>query len=173
MTQGERQPERKAAGGSALAISAAMVALGLLVLHQGSILDPGSSGYARIGPQAFPFMVGTGIIVIGLLLGRDALRRVWQVAWIETDDPARSARLRQIANVALVAVGLVANALLIGPLGFVVASTTMFALTTRAFGSRRLVLDLIIGAAFAGAIFVAFTWGLGISLPAGTLWSGR
>jgi putative tricarboxylic transport membrane protein len=171
--EGERQSERPAAArGSALAISAAMVALGLLVLYQGAILGS-EQGYARIGPQAFPYIIGAGIVVIGLFLARDAFRGAWPIAWIETDDPARSAKLRQIANVAFVGIGLAANAALIGPLGFVVASTVMFALTTRAFGSRRFVFDLLVGAAFAGFIFVTFTWGLGIPLPAGTLWSGR
>ena len=161
------------ARGSALAISAAMLTLGLIVLYQGAVLGGEQSGYARIGPQAFPYIIGIGVIVISLLLARDAFRSAWAIAWIETDDPSRSARLRQIANVAFVAIGLAADVVLIGPLGFVVASTVMFALTTRAFGSRRLLFDLLVGGAFAGFIFVTFTWGLGLSLPAGTLWSGR
>ncbi len=78
-----------------------------------------------------------------------------------------------MSSVGLVGLGLVLNAVLIAPLGFVIASTLMFALTTRAFGSRRPFFDLAVAAVFSGIIFLTFTYALGLTLPVGTFWGGR
>jgi putative tricarboxylic transport membrane protein len=78
-----------------------------------------------------------------------------------------------MSGVGLVGLGLVMNAALIARFGFVIASTLMFALTTRAFGSRRLFFDLAVGAAFSSLIFITFTYALGLSLPGGTFWGAR
>ena len=78
-----------------------------------------------------------------------------------------------MSSVGLVGLGLVINAALIAPLGFVFASTLMFALTTRAFGSRRPFFDFAVGAVFSAIIFLTFTYALGLSLPGGTLWGAR
>ncbi|MEX2178312.1 MAG: tripartite tricarboxylate transporter substrate-binding protein [Gemmatimonadaceae bacterium] len=54
-------------------------------------------------------------------------------------------------------------------LGFVLASAVMFVLVARAFGSRRLARDAVVGLGLALLVFAGFTSGLGISLPAGVL----
>ena len=75
-----------------------------------------------------------------------------------------------LRNVLLVAAALTLNVLLFAPLGFIAASAVLFTCVSAAFGSRRFVLDAIIGIAFAAAIYVIFVHGLGLSLPAGDLW---
>ena len=70
----------------------------------------------------------------------------------------------------LVAAALVLDVVLMPPLGFVVASAVLFACVAAAFGSRRFVLDAALGLAFAGAIYVVFVHGLGLHLPAGSVW---
>jgi hypothetical protein len=52
-------------------------------------------------------------------------------------------------------------------LGFVLASTLLFALTAAAMRGRptRLGVDLLIGLVFAAVMFVIFTRGLAVSLP--------
>jgi hypothetical protein len=42
----------------------------------------------------------------------------------------------------------------------------------RAFGSRRLLLDVALGLIFTGIVFVVFVRGLGLSLPVGWLLEG-
>lgn len=159
---------------SALIIALAFVGLGLFVLHQGYSLVEQSS-YARVGPHIFPYVVGAGLILIGGLLARSALNGSWSVNWAESSEagPARREFWHRMSSVGLVGLGLVVNAMLIAPLGFIVASTIMFALTTRAFGSRRLLFDIAVGALLSAAIFVTFTYALGLSLPGGTLWGAR
>jgi putative tricarboxylic transport membrane protein len=160
---------------SALLVALFLLALGLFVVHQGYTLAVDQSAYARVGPQVFPYVIGAGLILIGGLLARDALKGSWSVIWAEADTSEAGSAQREfwrwMSSVGLVGLSLVVNAALIAPLGFVVASTLMFALTTRAFGSRRLFFDLSVGGLFSGIIFVTFTYALGLSLPKGTLWS--
>lgn len=160
---------------SALLVALALAGLGLFVLHQGYSIGVEQSAYARVGPQVFPYVVGAGLIAIGALLARSALKGSWSINWAEATEtgPTRREFWRHMSSVGLVGLGLVINAILIAPLGFVIASTLMFALTTRAFGSRRLFFDLAVGAIFSTVIFVAFTYALGLSLPGGTLWGAR
>jgi putative tricarboxylic transport membrane protein len=160
---------------SSLLVALALLGLGLFVLHQGYSIGVEQSAYARVGPQVFPYVIGAGLIAIGILLARSALKGSWSVNWVEPreTDPDRREFWRHMSSVGLVGLGLVINAALIAPLGFVIASTFMFALTTRAFGSRRLLFDLAVGALFSGAIYVTFTYALGLRLPLGTLWGGR
>ncbi|MEA2987125.1 MAG: putative tricarboxylic transport rane protein [Alphaproteobacteria bacterium] len=160
---------------SAFLVALAVVGLGLFVLHQGYSIGVEQSAYARVGPQVFPYVIGAGLIAIGALLARSALNRSWSVNWVETSEtgPDRREFWRHMSSVGLVGLGLVINAAFIAPLGFVIASTLMFALTTRAFGSRRLFFDLAVGAVFSAIIFITFTYALGLSLPGGTLWGAR
>ena len=58
---------------------------------------------------------------------------------------------------------------LIRPAGFVIASAVLFVAVTYALGSRRLVLNAVVGLVLCAAIYVAFTHGLGLRLPAGVL----
>lgn len=67
----------------------------------------------------------------------------------------------------LVLAALCAEAALIRPAGFVIASTLMFALVARAFGSRRVIRDTSIGLAIALIVFFAFSRALGVVLPTG------
>ena len=178
MADFNRELERPRSGtpsASALLVALAVVGLGLFVLHQGYSIGVEQSAYARVGPQVFPYVIGAGLIAIGALLARSALNGSWSVLWAESNeaDPSRRESWRHMSGVGLVGVGLVLNAALIAPLGFVIASTLMFALTTRAFGSRRQFFDLAVGAVFSTVIFITFTYALGLSLPGGTLWGAR
>ena len=70
----------------------------------------------------------------------------------------------------LVAAALTLNVVLFAPLGFIAASAVLFACVSAALGSRRFILDVVIGVGLAAAIYFVFTKGLGLQLPAGDLW---
>ena len=53
--------------------------------------------------------------------------------------------------------------------GFVIASSALFWVAARGFGSRRPLRDAVIAVALAVVVFLAFTRGLGLSLPLGVL----
>jgi len=128
-------------------------------------------GYAQVGPGVFPVIVGAALLLAGLGLLLQSMRGVWRVSWVER-DPAAGASSAPLRNVLLVAAALTLNVMLFASFGFVAASAVLFACVSAAFGSRRFVLDAVIGIAFAVAIYVIFVYGLGLHLPAGDLWEG-
>jgi len=156
---------------SASIVGLAFIALGGFVLQQ-ALTGADAQIYAQVGPGVFPTIVGVGLVLIGLGLVVQAARGHWQVVWTQRDgDTAQAAPAPSpLAKVLLVVVGLVADVMLMSPLGFVAASTALFACVTRAFGSTRLVIDTIAGVIFAGLIFAIFTRGLGLFLPVGSVW---
>ena len=136
-----------------------MLALGLFVAFETYQLEVAPS-QAAVGPRLFPFLVATGLIVVGAALLREALfGHIAHEGGFELDWRA----------VGLVSAGLVVQMLLLESLGWIVAATLLFVATTLAFGSRRLVLDAAIGVVLTGLAFVIFNYGLGLSLPTGTV----
>jgi putative tricarboxylic transport membrane protein len=62
---------------------------------------------------------------------------------------------------------LVLNVLLIGPAGFTIASVILFVCVARGFGSKRILRDAAIGAAFALIAYFGFAKTLGINIGSG------
>jgi putative tricarboxylic transport membrane protein len=163
----DRRSEPAGARRNASAVTMALVvmALGAFVAFD-TFTNLAGPSYAEVGPGVFPLIVGAGLLLAGVGLLVQTLRGQWRVAWVERD--ASAAPLR---NVLLVAAALTLNVLLFAPLGFIAASAVLFTAVSAAFGSRRSLLDALIGIAFAAAIYAIFVHGLGLSLPAGDLWS--
>jgi putative tricarboxylic transport membrane protein len=151
---------------SAVAMALTVMALGVFVAFD-TFTNLAGPSYAEVGPGVFPLIVGAALLLAGLSLLIQSLRGQWRVSWVERD--ASAAPLR---NVVLVAAALVLNVLLFVPIGFIAASTVLFTCVSAAFGSRRFVRDAVIGIAFAATIYAIFVHGLGLSLPAGSLWEG-
>lgn len=135
-----------------------VLALGLFIAVETAWLEVAPS-HATIGPRLFPSLIAGGLIVIGLLVLREAFfghvaheRGRFELDWLA---------------VVLVSAGLVAQMLLLETLGWIPATTLLFVAAARAFGSRRLLLDTVIGLVLTGAAFVVFNAGLGLTLPAG------
>ncbi|MBL8700070.1 MAG: tripartite tricarboxylate transporter TctB family protein [Alphaproteobacteria bacterium] len=127
----------------------------------GSWQLPATSTYARIGPGMFVMAVGIGLVVFGALL-------LVQIARGERFEPqeAEDAVAGQPASMAALATVLIAAALPLYTMerfGFVPTSALVFAATTRAFGSRRVALDLAIGAVMGACAWYGFS-ALGVEL---------
>lgn len=163
----------------------AVVALGGYVVFE-AVTGLDDPGYATIGPGAFPVMVGVALTLAGTGLLIEGWRGRWRVVWVERDTTAALSRasgnslgrghgLAWVAGVPvvrtlLVAAALALNVILFAPVGFVLASATMFALVAAAFGSGRHVPDAALGLLLGGTIYFVFVYGLGLPLPAGALW---
>jgi len=113
------------------------------------------------GPALVPRIVAGGLVLLGALTAIAAWRtpRPADGAPPENDWPSF---LYVLA--APIVFGAIAS-----PLGFPLAGTAMFALVARGFGSRRPLLDVAIGLVLAGSAYLVFAKGLGLALPAGTL----
>lgn len=143
------------------------------------------AGYDRIGPRFFPYIVAGGALIVGAWLsmtGGPVAAGHYQEAPIagsdfrraaeagpddsEAPDVDESLRWRSLAYLALAFVSTLA---LLDRAGFVIAATLQFWLVTRAFGSRRPARDAAIAALLVLAVYVLFSRGLGLRLPAGVL----
>jgi putative tricarboxylic transport membrane protein len=136
-----------------------VLALGLFIAVETAQIEVAPS-HAAIGPTLFPYLIATGLIVIGALVLREAFfghvaheRGGFELDWLA---------------VALVSAGLIVQMLLLETVGWIPATTLLFVAVTRAFGSRRLLTDAAIGLALASLAFVVFNYGLGLDLPVGT-----
>jgi putative tricarboxylic transport membrane protein len=120
----------------------------------------GDANPARPGEWLFPALVlaGSAVVLTVLIARRTATTR---------DRRANS------GPVVRVALGLVSFVALLNLAGFVAAGTVLFACSASAFGSRRWVRDALLGITLCATVYVTFTYGLGVSLPAGLLLSGR
>jgi putative tricarboxylic transport membrane protein len=147
-----------------VALPELLIGLGLLagtaVALRQTLAIPVSPLYSKVGPTVFPFLTVGGLGVLSALLILRALRGGWQ-------DPEEAQIAPDSAALAVIAAGLVANVVLIGPLGFTVASTVLFALIARGFGSRRPARDLGLGLVLSLAAFFGFAEALGVNIGAG------
>jgi putative tricarboxylic transport membrane protein len=150
-----------------IALSVGVLALGIGVAS-GTALLPGEGGYARIGPNFMPGVVGTGLIVVGAWLLYEALAGGWRNR--PDDSPeARGEHAFDAGAFLWVTGGLFAHMLLIGTAGFVIAGAVLFACVARGFGSRRFLRDLAIGFVLALGAFLFFVKFLNVGLPGGWL----
>jgi putative tricarboxylic transport membrane protein len=104
--------------------------------------------------------IGLGILGAGLLLA--ALSGRWRAEPEEDGAP-------DLPALCWIGAGLAMNVLLIQPLGFVVASTLLFAFVARGFGSTRWARNAAIGFAIALLAYLGFDRLLGIRVGAGIL----
>jgi putative tricarboxylic transport membrane protein len=150
-----------------LLISLGLIALGTFVAYEtGSIAE--TQGYAQIGPRLFPYVIGSGLTLCGAVLAWQALSGGWRHVPLDQeghDAPDWSA-------FAIISAGVVLHMAIIGWAGFIIASTVLFVLVARGFGSRRIARDAIIAIVLATVVFFIFTLGLGLSLPKGPFGGG-
>jgi putative tricarboxylic transport membrane protein len=142
-----------------MVLAGGVLALGLFIAVETAMLEVAPS-QAAVGPRLFPSLVAAGLLLVGVALLREAFfGHIAHEGGFELDWPA----------VGLVSAGLVLQMLILEWVGWIVAAVLLFMLTARAFGSRRLLLDLAIGLGLGVLTFAVFSYGLDLSLPAGEL----
>ncbi len=153
--------------GAEIALSLGVLALGLGVAGVTATL-PSEGGYAGIGPNFIPGVVGAGILLLGGWLSFEAFTGGWRGA---APDDARERGEHDFNAGAFgwITAGLFAHMALIGWAGFIIASVVLFACIARGFGSRRVARDLAFGLVLSVVIFVFFVKLLNVNLPAGWL----
>jgi putative tricarboxylic transport membrane protein len=142
-----------------IVLGAGVVAAAAVALWQASLV-PVSPLYSKVGPTVFPYLGAAMLGVLGILLVWQGLRGGWQPQ-DEKDVPLDWRAL------GVVGAGLLANVVLIKPLGFTLASMVMFTLIAWGFGSRRPWIDAPIGLVLALAAYFGFAGGLGVNIGKG------
>jgi putative tricarboxylic transport membrane protein len=150
-----------------LALSIGVLALGVATAA-GTAMLPTEGGYARIGPNVMPAVVGAGLILLGIWLLYEVMSGGWR-NMPPQDAAARGEHVFHLPAFAWVSIGLFAHMALIQSGGFVLAGAVLFASVARGFGSPRFARDVAIGFTIALAVFAFFVLVLTVNLPAGWL----
>ncbi len=141
--------------GAAFIIALGLACLGALLIWQGVVI-PDKGGYAGVGSGGVPKVVGACLLML-------AVGHVWQ--------GLRSAALphehQNWRAIGWIVCGLLAQLLLLKPLGFTIASGILFACTARALGHRDLRISLPAGLLLAFVVYGVFDGLLKLNLPAG------
>ncbi len=128
---------------------------------------PSEAGYSGVGPNFLPWVVALALLLCGFLLLRQALVAGFRV-WLPPSGSAQGNWL----GFAWVSAGLLANALLITRVGFILSCTLCFVLAVRGLraspqrsGALAWLRDALTGAAIAAPVYWMFTKLLAINLP--------
>ena len=142
-----------------------VIGLGLLALIGASQVGTGA-GYVAVSPSVMPAVVGIGLVALGVLL---LLRATVRPDLALARHVAAEAAQTDWRTTLLTLGALVAYALTLGPLGYVLATTWFLPIVARILGSRRPGRDVVVGVVIGLVVYVAFTQFLGVRLPAGLL----
>jgi putative tricarboxylic transport membrane protein len=146
-------------------IAVGLLALGLVILVDALRVGRGT-GFRPIGPGFMPTIVAVGLVLLAIsLIVRTTLRPDADLA----EHAAEQAASTSWPTVGLVMAALVGYALLLGPLGYILATAALVPVAARILGSRAIIRDAIVGVGMSVAIWLAFTEFLGVRLPAGIL----
>jgi putative tricarboxylic transport membrane protein len=164
LLSGEKMTTRSRINRGELLTSIAFVALGIFVVL-GTQNISGAAGYSHVGPRVFPYLVGSGLLILGGVLTWQAVSGGWRNMPQDQEQHATP----DWPAFAILSAAVILHIVSIGWAGFILASTFLFTLIARGFGSRRLWRDIITGALLSTAAFYLFTEGLGLKLPNGLL----
>lgn len=142
---------------AAVVIALMLAGLGALLIWEAGRL-PDRAGYAGVGPDGMPRVVGWGLVILAVWTAIAAFRGGF--------DP----RPRQSPGpVIWILAGLGGQLVLLSVAGFTIASAVLFACTAAAFGKRNFAVSLPAGLIMAFAVYVLFDRVLGLNLPSGPI----
>lgn len=154
-------------GVSAFLLGLGVLGLGVLVLVETARIGEAVGQRGPVGPEAFPTIIGVGLLVVAGFHAIDVLRGGHGEAEagedIELDAPA------DWKTVAMLAGAFVANIVLIEPLGWPLSGAVLFWIGARALGSRTPLRDVALALAMSFGSYFLFADALGLSLPTGVL----
>lgn len=145
-------------------VAAGVVAFGAALAY-GTTLLPEATGYAKVGPRLMPTIVAGGLILLGLVLLKEALISGFR----GVDEAEAAANPTDWRAIAWISAGIILNGILMVPVGFVISGTLLFVLAARGFGNKAWVKNAIIGLIIAVITYAFFNYGLGLGLPSGIL----
>jgi len=160
------EPTRRIAIADVL-VGLGVAALGVFIAVETSQFQV-SPLYAKVGPQVIPYIIAAGLTLFGLLFAASAARPRAATATPSGEAAEETGGSDWLALV-VISIGLVAQMVLLEWAGFVIAATVLFFCVALGFGSRRYLRDGVIAVLLAVIVYVGFTRGLDLQLPAGLL----
>jgi putative tricarboxylic transport membrane protein len=151
-------------------LGAGVLILGVAMVV-GATMIPSDAGYAGVGPDFLPTLVGGVLSLCGIFV----LWEAFSGGFRNMEAPSGSAS-GFWSGFAWMSAGLLANAALITTIGFILSCTLCFALAVRglrtaelektgSFDAKQFFKDLLIGFAISAPVYWMFTKLLAINLP--------
>jgi putative tricarboxylic transport membrane protein len=150
-----------------------LIGLGTLaasaMLMLGAIAIRSDAGYSGVGPSFLPWLVGVALLACGGFLVYESRSGGFR----EMEDASGAAH-GYWPGFLWLTVGILANALLITTIGFILSCTLCFVFAVRGFqaaagrldlGWRAWLIDIALGFAIAAPVYWMFTQLLAINLP--------
>lgn len=168
MTETRTPPEATAERGpdrAQLGLAAVLLVVGAYTVYDATTLNVGFAD--PVGPRVFPYVIGTVLVVLSVLLALATLRGDRPEAEagedIDLDQPADWVTVAKLVGVLLFTIAT------IGLLGWAISGALLFAGSAWALGSTTLVRDVLVGLVLSVVSWYGFVVGLGISLAPGIL----
>ena len=120
-----------------------------------------------VGPRVFPYVIGTLMVLLAVLLAIATARG--DVPQAEEGEDVDLTTPPDWATVGKLVAILILNTLLVNVLGWAITGALLFAGCAWALGSRTLLRDLAVGVVLAVASWYFFYSGLGVPLSPGIL----
>lgn len=156
-------------GRSGLVVPALLVALGLFLVYGTVTMDVPDTATSP-GPQVFPSLVAGGCFVIAALITVQLLRRPETIdRGVDENGEPRAGFVSNWRTLGITVGSVAVFIALLDPLGWVLAGALLFWGVSIGLGSRRFVFDAAVALLVASAVQIAFSAGLGLTLPGGIL----
>ena len=158
-TSGEKTIDR-----AQFVLAGVLVAVGIYTIVDARGLTVGFGD--PVGPRIFPYFIGTGMVVLGILLAvataRGDLPQAEEGEDVDLTTPADWVTVGKLVAV------LVLNLLLVNLLGWAVTGALLFVGAAWSLGSRTPVRDVLVGAVLSVGSWYFF-YALGVPLDPGIL----
>ena len=162
--QTETRQEDRPIDRAQYALAAVLAVVGIYTIIDARGLNVGFGD--PVGPRVFPYVIGSGMIVLAVLLAvataRGDVAEGEQGEDIDLTTPIDWLTVGKLVSI------LVLNLLLVNFLGWAVAGALLFAGCAWALGSKTWIRDLIVGAVLSVASWYFFHY-LGVSFTPGIL----
>ena len=146
-------------------LAAALLAVGVYTIIDARGLAVGFGD--PVGPRVFPYLIGTGMVVLAVLLAVATARG--DVAQAEAGEDIDLTTPPDWLTVGKLVGIFVLNLLLVNLLGWAITGALLFAGSAWALGSRTVLRDLLVGAVLSVSSWYFFYVGLGVPIPPGIL----
>jgi putative tricarboxylic transport membrane protein len=143
-----------------LVLGGVLVLLGIATVTQASRL---SNNGNSVGPATAPWVVGTLLLVVGVLM---ALRGRRELEDVTSATPSHQTSPQDWKRLGILLVALLLFAVVNPYLGYVVSATLLFGLTAIVLGAPDRAKAFAYGFIVAGVVFLIFDVIIGITLPA-------
>lgn len=150
-----------------LGMSAFLVAMGVLVIINASQIPTSFAQRGPVGPSVVPIVVGVGLLVAAALLTFEVLRG--RVAVPEEGEDIDVNTATNWQSILVLIASLLANTVLIAPLGWPISGAILFWGSAFALGNRSYLRNLVVALVISIGSYLVFAKVLGVELPAGLL----